>query len=212
MTSRLSVILLSLWLGVVSTGCTLTAPTPARSAFLPQLDVARVASSEAPLPGLLLVGTFSVAEAFAGKSMVYRFAEHRYEADFYNEFFVSPRDFVSQSALEWLQRAHLFESVVPAAGTRARHALLLQGSVNEMYADLRDAQQPAAVLSIQFYLVDDSLAGRPVRLAQQLRQVMPMADASAAAYADALSRAMTSIFTELARQVRAGVGRSGAES
>lgn len=198
--------LLSLWLGAISTGCTLTASTPARTAFLPQVDAARAATSEAPLPGLLLVDRFSVAEAFAGKSMVYRFAEHRYESDFYNEFFVAPRDFVSQGVLEWLQRAHLFESVVPAAGTRARRALMLQGSVNEMYADVRDAQQPAAVLSIQFYLVDENLPGRPVRLSQQLQQVMPMADASAGAYADALSRAMTSIFTELERQVRADVG------
>jgi cholesterol transport system auxiliary component len=183
-------------------GCSITTPAPARNTFLPRAEPSLAVQATAPLPGLLLVNVFAVAEAFAGKPMVYRFEEHRYETDFYNEFLVSPRDFISQGALEWMQRAHVFESVAPAAGARAPRALLLQGSVNELYADLRDAQRPAAVLSIQFYLVDETQPARPLRTAGELRRAIPIADASAAAFAAGVSRAMTEIFGELEERLR----------
>ena len=203
MTITLPSVLVCVTLACCLAGCSLTPPAPARNTFLPRAEPAQAVLAVAPLPGLLLVNVFSVAEAFAGKPMVYRFEEHRYETDFYNEFLVSPRDFVSQGALEWMQRAQVFESVAPAAGARAPSALLLQGSVNELYADLRDAQRPAAVLAIQFYLVDETQSARPMRLAEELRQVVPMTDASAGAYAHAVSRAMTAIFAELEQRLRA---------
>lgn len=199
----------SMWLALACTlsACSLNTPAPARSTFLPRAEFTQARAPAAPLPGLLLVNVFSVAEAFAGKSMVYRFDAHRYETDFYNQFLVAPRDFVSQSVLEWMQRAHVFESVAAAAGNRAPRALLLNGSVTELYADVRDAQRPAAVVAIQFYLVDETQAARPLRLAEELRHSVPIADASAAAYADGVSRAMQAIFAELENRLRAAAPR-----
>lgn len=189
--------------------CGLTAPAPARNTWLPRADVPQMAHQTGPVPGLLLVNVFSVAEAFAGKPMVYRFDEHRYETDFYNEFLVAPRDFVSQSALEWMQRADVFESVAPAAGARAPRAMLLQGSVNELYADVREARRPMAVVAIQFYLVDETQPSRPLRLAEELRRSVPIPDASAAAYAQGVSRALTEIFGELEQRLRSMAGAPG---
>lgn len=194
------VFLLGLALGV--SGCSLNTPTPPRSTFLPRPALERASAQAVPLPGLLLVNVFSVAEAFAGKPMVYRFDEHRYETDFYNQFLVAPRDLVTQGALEWLQRASLFESVAPAAGARAPHALLLQGTVNELYADVRDPHRPAAVLAIRFHVVDEIQPVRPLRMTAEVRRSVPMADASAGAFADGVSRAMTEVFEELEQRLR----------
>ncbi|HEU5283623.1 MAG TPA: hypothetical protein VFU53_07410, partial [Burkholderiales bacterium] len=77
--------LLAALLAVVSTACSLSQPAPVKNAFL--LETERVADpGGSSFPGVLLVGDFDVAPSFAGRSMVYRFDEHRYEADFYNEF------------------------------------------------------------------------------------------------------------------------------
>ena len=183
-------------------GCASNKPAAVRQTFL--LDVVAPApGTAAPLPGILLVSSFDVATAFAGKQMVYRFDEHRYQSDFYNEFLVAPRELVGQRALEWLQGARLYETVAPLAGSRAPEALVLRGLVNEMYADVRDPARPAAVLSIQFYISSEQADGRPVRFAQQLRTVAPMADASAAAYAGSLSHALAAILAELEQRLRA---------
>jgi cholesterol transport system auxiliary component len=175
--------------------------TTPRQTYL--LDLSAPAPGAAALPGVLLVGAFDVADAFSGKQMVYRFQEYRYQSDYYNEFLVAPREMIGQSILEWLQRARLYETVAPLAGSRMPEALVLRGLVNEMYADLREPARPLAVLSVQFYITSEQAGGRPVRFAQQFRNAAPMADASAQAYAAALSRALEAILAEADKQVRA---------
>jgi cholesterol transport system auxiliary component len=183
-------------------GCSASRSTPVRQTFLVQPGPPADAGA-APVPGILLVGGFSVSDAYAGKEMVYRFAEHRYQADFYNEFFVNPREMIGQAALQWLQAARLYETVAPLATARVPGARTLTGFVNEMYADVRDAGHPAAVLAIQFYITSDAPPGNPIRFAQQLRHAAPMTDASAQAYAEGLSRALAAVLLELDKQVRA---------
>jgi hypothetical protein len=93
--------------------------------------------------------------------------------------------------------------VAPLAGSRLPEAVMLRGLVNEMYADLRQPARPAAVLSVQFYITSEQAGGRPVRFAQQFRNVAPMEDASAQAFAAALSRALEAILSEAEKQIRA---------
>jgi cholesterol transport system auxiliary component len=182
--------------------CTLNQPAPVKHAYL--LEASRAQSAgKPPHDEALFVATFRVAEPFAGKGMVYRFDEYRYEADFYNEFFVPPRDIVTQRVLEWLQSAAVFDSVRLSAGGARRGALQLEGLVTEMYGDLRDPQQPRAVLAVQFYVTRTDRTGTEVLFAQQLSQSVPMPNASAEALAAGLSQALKAILTELEAQLRA---------
>jgi uncharacterized lipoprotein YmbA len=180
---------------------------PQRQTFFIDLPAPR--PSGPPLPGILLLEGVDVAEAFAGKQMVYRFGDNRYQSDYYNEFLVSPREMIGQRALEWLQGVRLYETVAPLAGSSVPDAMVLRAVVNEMYADLRDPARPAAVLSLQLYVTAESGEGQPLRFAQQLRSVQPMRDASAQAYADALSRALEAVLWEAERQMRRGEGVKG---
>ena len=129
---------------IVLASCTLTRPAPVKQTFLLDVD-GQVETKGTPLPGELLVGEINVAEAYSSKAMVYRFAEHRYESDFYNEFLVSPRDMLTQCVLEWLQKARLYQTVAPLAGSGGVEADVLRGFVNDMYADGRDPARPRAV-------------------------------------------------------------------
>jgi cholesterol transport system auxiliary component len=192
----------ALALVVLVQACTFNPPNPVKHSYL--LEASRAPSVEAPSHrGALFVAAFRVAEPFASKGMVYRFDEYRYESDFYNEFFVAPRDIVTQRVLEWLQSAGLFDSVRPAAGTGRRGALQLDGLVTEMYGDLRDAQQARAVLAVQFYVTRDGRPSNEVLFAQQLSQSVPIPDASAMSLAAGLSQALQAILAELEKQLRA---------
>lgn len=183
--------------------CAVAPPSPVKHTYL--LEAARAPSLDAPAhPGTLFVAAFRVAEPFAGKGMVYRFDEYRYESDFYNEFFVAPRDIVTQRVLQWLQNARLFDSVRPAASGGGRGAVELDGLVTEMYGDLRDPQQARAVLAIQFYVTRDTTAAPDeVLFARGLSQSVPIADASAGSLAAGLSQALQAILVELEKQLRA---------
>jgi cholesterol transport system auxiliary component len=173
-----------------------------RQTYLLEVDRTQ-ASTATPLPGALLVGVFDVAEPYASRGMVYRFGDYRYESDFYNEFFVPPSDMISQRVLEWLQSARLYDTVVPLAGNRIPGGNVLQGLVNEMYADLRDATRPTALLTIQFYVTREQRRRGDVLFAEQLSQRRPMRDASAPAYAAALSEALAAILAELEQRMHA---------
>src|SRR5262245_57240700 len=101
-----------LLLAVSTSGCLLSRPAPVRNTYLLELNPGQP-TSDTSLPGVLLVGGFEVAQPFAAKEMVYRFDEYRYDSDFYNEFFVAPRDMIGQRVLEWLQGARPYETVAP---------------------------------------------------------------------------------------------------
>jgi len=178
--------------------CAATQPAAPRSTYL--LEAVRTAE---PLsvahPGSLSVALFRVAEPFAGKGMVYRFDEYRYEADFYHQYFVAPRDMITQRVFEWLQSAGVFQSVRLATGVRRHGGLSLEGLVTEMYCDLRKAQRPAAVITIQFYVVSDR---GQVLFATQLRSVKAMADSSAESASRSLSEALVAVLSELETQLR----------
>ena len=192
----------------LAASCSLTRPAPVKHTYL--LEAPRALEMAAPsIEGTLRVDVFGTAPAFAGKPMVYRFDEHRYDADFYNEWFVVPRDLVSQRVFEWMQNARVYSTTLPVNGEGPRSALVLSGLVTEMYGDLRAPSQPVAVLAIQFYITQQGREANNVLLAQQLRQVVPVPDASAGALADGLSTALLNILTEFERQVRAAAPGAG---
>jgi uncharacterized lipoprotein YmbA len=199
MTVRVFAIFLAL--AAALCGCSLSRPPLVKQTYL--LEAARAPETAAPaFDATLRVGMFAAAPPFAGKQMVYRSDTHRYDADFYNEYFVAPRDMVTQRVFEWMQNARVFRTTLLATAEGPRNALRLSGLVTEMYGDMRDPQRPAAVLAIQFYVTRPTGDDDSVLLAQQLRQVVPVEDASAAALARGLSTALSNLLAEFEKQAR----------
>jgi uncharacterized lipoprotein YmbA len=188
---------------LLATACgTLSRPPLVKETYL--ITAARpVETSASARPGVLRIGLFNVAQPYAGKPMVYRFDELRYEADVYHEHFVAPRDIVTQRVFEWMQNARVFEaSLLVGAGPQAEGPSLT-GLVTELYGDLRDPQHPAAVLAVQFYLSRETGRGNEVLFAQQLRESVQLEDPSAASLARGWSQALTTILAEFEKQLRA---------
>ncbi|MCA1791938.1 MAG: PqiC family protein, partial [Thioalkalivibrio sp.] len=95
-------------------GCTLLPEQPAvdRAWFLLELPEAALAEPPGPVFEL---GSVRVAPAFAAKGLVYRLGPYRYESDFYNEWFLSPREHIEQLLRERWTRAGGPVTLVPDA-------------------------------------------------------------------------------------------------
>ncbi len=121
-------------IAALGSGCTLLPEQPAvdRAWFL--LEVPEAALLEQPGP-LVELGTVRVAPAFAGKGLVYRLGPYRYESDFYNEWFLSPREHVEQLLRERWSREGAPVSLIADAGAhpQARQVDVL---VTALYGDL----------------------------------------------------------------------------
>lgn len=121
-------------IAALGSGCTLLPEQPAvdRAWFL--LEVPEAARAEPPVP-LVELGNVRVAPAFAGKGLVYRLGPYRYESDFYNEWFLNPREHVEQLLRERWAREGGPVTLIPDARAYPR-SRQLDVLVTALHGDL----------------------------------------------------------------------------
>jgi cholesterol transport system auxiliary component len=181
-------------------GCGLTRPATVKQTYLLQAQSPAQAAAATPRPATLKIGTIEVAAPFRGKALVYRQTDLKYEADFYNEFFVFPTAMLTEGVAAWLAAAKVFRDVLPA-GANADGDYVLEGFISELYGDDHDPAQPAAVLSAKFFLIDNrTLTGVPV-WQTELKQRVALSTRSADALVAGLNTAWGAMLGDLAHQL-----------
>jgi len=140
---------LVLLVALVLAGCTLFPERePVERAWylleLPPEPAPRVAGA----PLAVELASVRVAPAYAGSGLVYRLGDHRYESDYYHEWFLPPARHLEQLLRErWGRPGSAIELVDNAEAERARGrpALRLDVLVTALYGDLDEAQPAHAV-------------------------------------------------------------------
>jgi len=181
-------------------GCGFTRQSPVKETYL--LDPAAPQAVAKPQPGSLRVGAVNVAAPFRARNFVVRDSELQYESDFYHEFIVPPSLMVTDATARSLVTAKVFTNV-SRPGVTASADWVLDGFVGALYADTRDAKQPAAVIEVTYYLSrDDGGVSSPV-WSQAYRKQIAVASSSTSAYVNALNTAFSEILADLARDLAA---------
>ncbi len=195
-----AILLCALLVALLGAGCSLTRPMPVKQSYL--LDPALPPPVAKMQVGTLRVGTVNVGVAFRGRSFVVRDSEFRFDSDFYHEFFVPPGVMIADATAQALSRGKVF-SVVTRPGAVTDADWVLDGFVGALNADARDANKPAAVLEITYFLSrDDGGVSSPVwSRAYAKRVAFPVSNTEA--YVAALNSALSEILAELARDLAA---------
>ena len=189
-------ILGALALGALLAGC--TRPSPVKQAFV--LEPPAPPAAAKPQAASLRIGTFTVAAPFRGRSFVVRQSELQFETDFYHEFLVAPAANISEATARALGAAKVFASVSPA-GIVSDADWALEGFVDALYGDARQAGKPYAVIAITFFLRNnESDFGVPV-WSRRYERRMPFTEGDAGSYAAALNAGFGEILAELARDL-----------
>lgn len=188
---------------VLVPGCSLKQAYPAKSTFALETirggTAARVSSA-----AVLRVRPFTAVAPFDERVFRSRVADLLFETDFYNEFVFSPRTLIGDQTRLWLQSAGLFVAVLePASKAEATHSL--EGSVTALYADLRAAAAPKAVLEIHLLLLKDSSASPEIVLDKTYRQTVPLENRQPAALAAGWSKGLAQILTALEQDLAAKI-------
>lgn len=186
---------------VSACGLSLSRPAIVKHYYL--LQVAEQPAEAPPAhPVAIKVNGFEVAPPFADRALVYRVEDQRYESDFYNEFFVAPRAMVTSRVSEWLASRHIFSSALPSSSS-VEAPYTIEGLVNAMYGDLRNAAEPSAVFTMQVYVMQSGTAERRIVLERKYSHQVRVADTSAESVAKGLSLAFQQCLADLETDLRA---------
>jgi cholesterol transport system auxiliary component len=141
---------------VLSLGaCAIGKPIPEAKTYVVEPPPVAADLSATRRPEVLRVGNVRVAAAYDGNALVYRLDEVQYMSDPYHAFIAEPGAMLGNRIAEWLDRAGPFNTVAQPGSVRPA-TYLLDATVIELYGDFRAKGKPAAVLAVQFTLIDQS--------------------------------------------------------
>ncbi|MBW2498124.1 MAG: membrane integrity-associated transporter subunit PqiC [Deltaproteobacteria bacterium] len=177
-------------------GCSFDQPLPEKQRF-----ILTGTEPDAPIGsgggGTLRIHRFRAASVFERNALVYRTDDDLFVEDFYNEFYAQPGMMVREITLRYLQAAGIFDVVLEPNDSR-RADWLLEGRIENLYADLRDRDRPAAIVDIGFSLVDESSPDLATIFQQRYEERIEAESDQAHDLVRAMARGMNSIFERLA--------------
>jgi len=150
------------------------------------------------------MGSVRVAAPYARSELVYRLDDVRYASDPYHTFVAEPGAMLGSRMAEWLDRAGPF-SLVAQPGSARPASYVLEASVAELYGDFRAGQPPAAVLAVQFALIDQGGVRPRVLYERSIARRVDLPKASpevlVRGYGTALAEILAQVASELGAQI-----------
>ncbi len=164
-----------------------------------------MAQGAEPAPMNLRLRPLRVSPGYAGRELVYRMGPSDFATDFYNLYFVSPSDMLTQELRTWLDESRLFANVVEDYSL-ARPGLTLEGVANALYGDF-SASPPAAVVEMQFFLVDENTRDNEIVFSATYERALAIGSATPQALVQGLTQGVREIFTELETDLKAALAK-----
>lgn len=189
---------LAAFLALLLAGCALGRPVPQPATYA--VEIPPPAAHLSRRPETLSMGRVRVAPAFSGRSLVFRLDAVRYTTDYDNGLIADPGDLLAARMAAWLDRAGPFRAVIQP-GSYKGSALVLEAVVTELYGDIRPDRRPAAVVEVQFRLVDLRGLTPKTLLERTIGRRIELPEASPSALVQGYGTALGEILTELAREM-----------
>lgn len=149
---------------------------------------------------ILSVSNLRISPRYADKNFVYRISEAGYEADFYNQFLSSPDLMIGEEVRKGLMASQVFKYVV-GPSNQLQPNYVLEGSINALYGDFRNAKMPAAFLEIEFFVHNEDAANPGIVMQKRYMKSMPLSERSPEAlvkgWNDALNEIIGSLLADL---------------
>jgi cholesterol transport system auxiliary component len=184
--------------------CSIGRPLPQATTYIVDPPIEASLPSGARRPEALRVGSVRVAATYAGSALVYRLDDVRYVADPYNAFVADPGAMLGSRMADWLGRTGPFGTVVPPGSTQAA-PYVLEVTIGDLYGDFRGGPAPAAVVSMQFILIDQASPRQKVVYERTIGSRVQLPKASPDALVRGYGAAIAQILSQLAADLNAAL-------
>lgn len=180
---------------LIWSACSIGKPMPQATTYVVDPPMNAGAPAAARRPETLRMGNVRVTAAYAGPALVYRLDDVKYVSDPYNTFIAEPGAMLGNRMAEWLDRSGPFKTVVQPGSARAA-SYVLEAMITELYGDFR-AGRPAAVMAIEFALIDQTGARPKVLFERTIASRVDISQASPEALVRGYGKALAEILSEL---------------
>jgi len=182
------------------TGClNLKMGYPAKNYFL--LDAKRTDKKGDEKGPMIQVQQFRISPRYNGKGFVYRFEKLNFESDFYNEFFISPDDMITEQVQLWLSKSELF-TLVTDRNSEPPPDCVLEGWITELYGDFRNGETPKAVMELKFILLGAGKSPDQILFKKRYRADVPIKEKTSALLAAGWNQALETILNQLEQDLK----------
>lgn len=182
--------------------CSIGKPIPQANTYVIQPPVPEDKPSVQARAESVRIGNVRVAAAYAGNALVYRMDDVRFTSDPYSRFIAEPGAMLGDQMAAWLGRAGPFRTVTDPESTGPAH-YVLEATITELYGDFRPGKTPAAVLAVQFALIDQTAARPKAVLERAIARRVDLPQASPDALVRGYGTALAEILSELTTDLQA---------
>jgi uncharacterized lipoprotein YmbA len=184
---------------LVIAACSIGSTAPHTTTYVIELPPPATAGATRH-PYALRMGNVRVTASFAGSALVYRLDDAQFTPDFYNAFIAEPGPMLGGLMAEWLDRSGPFKTVSQPGGP-VNAPYILEAVVTELYGDFRPRRAPAAVMTVQFSLIDLTGTSPTVVMERFIGRRVEIASATPDALVRGYGQALGEILTELSMQI-----------
>jgi uncharacterized lipoprotein YmbA len=184
------------------TACAIGKPIPQATTYVVDPPMAAASPPAARRPETVRMGNVRVAAAYAGNALVYRLDDVQYTSDPYHAFIAEPGAMLANQMAEWLDHAGPFETVA-LPGSTSPTQYVLEATVAALYGDFRAGRPPAAVLTVQFTLIDQVGARPQVVYESTIARRVDLPQASPDALVRGYGKALEEILSQLVPEISA---------
>lgn len=186
---------------VAIAGCSIGKPIPQATTYVVEPPMPALSPASERRAQSMRMGNVRVAAAFSGNALVYRTGDVQFVSDPYQAFIAEPAAMLGNRMAEWLDRAGPFKTVSQPGNARPA-AFVLEATATELYGDFRAGQTPAAVMAVQFALIDPTTPRPTVVLERTIASRIVIAEATPDALVRGYGTALAEILTQLASELQ----------
>jgi cholesterol transport system auxiliary component len=150
----------------------------------------------------LQVSSIRVSPRYADKNFVYRTSDAGYESDFYNQFLIAPAFLITEEVRKGLIGSQVFKYVI-GPSSPLQPSYVLEGTVNALYGDFRNADSPRAVLEMEFFLTGEIPAKPGILMQKRYVKSIPLTGRTPEALVKGWNQALEEILTSLEADLKA---------
>jgi cholesterol transport system auxiliary component len=142
-----------------------------------------------------------ISPRYEGQSFIYRLSEGSYESDFYNQFLIAPAALVTEEVRRGLDQSRIFQHVINSAN-QLQPTYRLEGTVNALYGDFRNAGTPRAVLEMEFFLSKLTPGAPEIVIAKRYSKSVPLSGRTPEALVKGWNEALEGILAALVQDLK----------